>query len=117
MQTVDAAGYTWYWNHLVSFGVFVGLLYYLAYSLAKKKSDKVKHAALSAGICFVLLHLMWIVKGPWWVAPVATLAVGFIKEVIDRVNPKKKLFDWMDIVADLIGLGSVTLIYIFSFLL
>ena len=51
------------------------------------------------------------------IAPAATMFIGFVKEVIDRINPKKRLFDWMDIVADLIGLGSVTLIYIFSFLL
>ena len=117
LQYVDNGGYTWYFNHLLSFIISCGFLFYLIRCLKIKKKDKILHAVMSAGIVFVLLHLLWFFKWSWWIAPAAAMVVGFGKEIADKLNPKKKLFDWMDIVADLIGMGSVTLVYIFSFLL
>jgi hypothetical protein len=87
--------------------------------IKKKEMDKVKHYAISALFTLVLLNLIHIAdfKLPWWVAPLAVFILGVLKEVVDKINPKKRLFDTKDILADSLGIMLVTSVYIFSFLL
>jgi len=53
---------------------------------------------------------------PWWYAPLGALAVGIWKEFKDLFNPKKRLFDWWDLIADLAGISVIVWIYVFSFI-
>ena len=55
-------------------------------------------------IAFVGSHILW--ESLWLSIGLAILAgatAGFVKEILDKLNPKKKLFDPMDIVASAIG--------------
>lgn len=60
--------------------------------------DKLKHVVVSAIICVVLNLFL-----PWWVAAILILAIGVGKEVYDKVSGKGHP-EWMDLLADLIGI-------------
>ena len=94
----------------------VGALYYICYKIPTQ-IDKAEHASLSAAIVIVSLVILTLagVKSYWWVAPLIGLAAGFGKEIWDKLNPKKKLFDWKDILADVIGVSWITVVYFMSF--
>lgn len=106
-------------GHLLSFVIACGYVTYLSMLFNKQKKDKLLHSIISAAITFVLFNLFGLAKllTYWWIVPAVVLAIGVLKEFIDLCNKKKRLFDWFDILSDLIGITSITLVYIFSFLL
>ena len=114
-QTGD--GYTFFLGHVFSFVGITAYLYYLGFQFARKKVDKCLHAGISSLLTAALLTLFHFIGWPWWLSPVIVMVVGVGKEIADRLNKKKRLFDWMDIIADAMGTGSVALLYLFSVLL
>jgi hypothetical protein len=42
------------------------------------------------------------------------MILGFGKEIWDKLNLKKKKFDWMDILADAVGVVWVSAVYFIS---
>jgi hypothetical protein len=103
-------------DNLISLLVAIGAMYYICYREANQK-DKAAHAALSALTvlgALILLHMADL-KAYWWMAPVVGILMGFGKEIWDKINPKKRLFDWRDIGADMIGVVWITTVYFLSF--
>lgn len=109
--------YTFFLGHLISFLIMGSYLTWFTMQIGTGRKDKALHAGISSGLVIILLILFNFIAWPWWLSPVIVMAVGFGKEIVDRMNKKKQLFDWMDIVADLVGVGSVALLYLFSFVL
>jgi hypothetical protein len=64
-----------------------------------KHKDKIKHFAISAAIVFSCSLFM-----PLWVGVILALAIGFVKERLDKV------FDWYDIIADVAGITFAIII-------
>jgi len=116
LQFESASGHVFYLNHLISaFFTFCGGWAFF-YFLRKNMRDKAIHLAVCAAITFGCLHLFSFIDViAWWWAPIVAIVVGIAKEFFDL--KKKGLFDFVDIVADFIGIVTVTLIYICSFLL
>jgi hypothetical protein len=103
-------------DNLISLLVTIGAMYYICYREANQK-DKAAHAALSALIVLstlILLHLADL-KAYWWTAPVVGTIFGIGKEIWDKINPKKRLFDWRDVGADMVGVVWITTVYFLSF--
>jgi len=117
MQIVLPGGYTFFLGNLLSFLVIMPVLIWACLCINKKVFDKPLHMLVCGAGTFGLLHLFIFIRWGWWLAPMTIMLVGFTKEFLDLFNPKKKLFDWMDILADVAGCGSITLAYISSFLL
>jgi len=112
------SGHVLYVNHMISFVITCAYAIYPFRMLYLKKIDKFLHTIISLGIVFVLFHLFALIKildDFWWVCPAVAMLIGFGKEVIDKLNKKKQLFDWEDILADFLGVVAITLVYIFSF--
>ena len=82
-----------------------------------KKSDKFLHVAVSAILAIALIWLLPKFNAQWWIAPIMVFAVGLSKEIMDYFNPKKRKFDLMDLFADVVGNGTVSLVYLFSFVM
>ena len=103
-------------NNLLSFLVTVCALCYISY-MVNTQIDKAKHTLVSAAVIFISLTVLTLtgIKSFWWVAPIIGLTVGFGKELWDKLNPKKKKFDWFDILADVVGISWVLLVYLISF--
>jgi len=111
-----ANGSTFFLNNLVSivtFGVFV---FYFCIMINRKKYDKALHVFISTAATILLIWILGLFTY-WWIAPCVVFLAGVGKEIADKLNPKKKLFDWWDLLADLIGVGWVTVFYLFSFVL
>ena len=62
------------------------------------EKDKLLHILISA-----IIVTMFGMITPTWVAALATLCVGFAKEVYDKVSGKG-CFEWMDLVCDCVGI-------------
>lgn len=90
---------------------------YFGWAFSNKKYDKALHFSISAAMTFVLLTLSHYAEINWWWAPISVLIIGLFKEAYDRIWGKKHLFDFNDLVADAVGIGGITLPFIFSFLL
>lgn len=110
--------HVFYWNHLLSSlsMIFFGWILWIRY-LKRGRKDKAKHFMISAGLTFIALTILSLLELPWWISMLAVMAVGLGKEVADKLNPKKKLFDWEDVLADFLGMMSIETIYIFSFMM
>jgi hypothetical protein len=108
-------GYVFYLNHLISCIILFPALFWTCWILQKKQMDKVLHVIVSAGVALGLIWLLPLLNIPWWVGTITVFAIGIGKEILDYLNPKKKLFDPLDLVADLVGNLSVSLVYLFSF--
>lgn len=117
MLEFQSGDHVFYLNHLISFIASFGFMYYICYKIARGEIDKFLHSVVSSVITFIILHICYFASLPWFIAPLTSMFVGFSKEFADRFNPKKKIFDWEDIYADLIGTGAVTIVYVISFLL
>lgn len=117
LEFESASGHVFYLNHLISCIItfFGGWIFF--HFMKKKKHDKAAHLAISAIITFLLFNLFWLIKIWMWWSPITVLLIGIGKEVIDRINKKKRLFDLKDILADIAGIIPVSLIYLFSFVL
>ena len=117
MDFLSESGHTFYLGHFISAIVtfFGGWVFF--YYMKKKKRDKALHLAVSAAITYVLFHFCYLTKIWMWWAPFAALLIGVIKEFIDLLNKKKQLFDLEDLLADAVGVITVSLIYLFSFVL
>lgn len=61
-------------------------------------ADKLKHIVVSA-ILMVALNLIL----PTWVAALITLCIGIGKEIYDKVSGKG-CAEWLDLLADIIGI-------------
>ena len=118
LEFQTANGGVWCIDNLISFIVVLGYFFTMSWLYRKGKKDKVLHSAMSAVLTFVLLNLVAALNNSlWWLAPISILMVGLVKEIIDRLNKAKRLFDPRDLLADLLGVAMPTLVYIFSFLL
>ena len=109
-------GSVWLVGNLISLAITAAALYCLYYLINKQK-DKALHMAVSAIMTFLFLSVVCLAgfgQHWWWVAPVAVLMVGVGKEIWDKLNPKKKKFDWMDILADAVGVVWVSAVYFIS---
>jgi hypothetical protein len=62
------------------------------------EKDKLLHIVISS-IIMVICGLLF----PTWVAALATLCVGIIKEAYDKISGKG-YFEWMDLICDCIGI-------------
>ena len=73
--------------------------------------------AVSAVGTFLFLNVVCLAgygQRWWWVAPALAMILGFGKEIWDKLNLKKKKFDWMDILADAVGVVWVSAVYFIS---
>ena len=70
-------------------------------------TDKIAHFALSAFLCLAICRFL-----PIWIAVVAAVVVGVGKEIYDSKTGGK--FDWKDVIADLLGVISATVIQLLS---
>ena len=113
----SASGHIFYLNHLISFFITCLSGFIFFYLLNKKKRDKAIHLFVSGLITYLLFHFCYLVNIWMWWSPIIVLIIGIGKEVVDLFNKKKQLFDFKDIVADLVGILTVSLIYLFSFVL
>jgi len=109
-------GYEIFLNHLIS---FVFLATWLIWACRKfnvdSTRDKALHAAISFLLTFILVTIFNLIGWVWWIAPIIVMLIGLGKEVADLVNPKKRLFDKMDLVADAYGIVTIIIIYYVSF--
>lgn len=112
-----ASGQVFYLNHLISCLILLPAISWTWWIIQKKKRDKVLHVLISAGLVLVLIGLLSLFHIPWWVATLTVFVIGIGKEILDYFNPKKRLFDPMDLVADVVGNGAVSLVYLFSFVM
>jgi len=112
LQFKAASGHVFFLDNLIAFVIGTASMMYLCWMTVKKQYDKIFHCVLSALITFVIGYVLQIIGWPWWIAPIVALTIGFSKEMADKLNKKKQLFDWFDIVADVIGITSVTIPYL-----
>jgi hypothetical protein len=77
--------------------------------------DKALHTGISFLLTFVLITVFNFLGWAWWIAPIIVMLIGLGKEVADLLNPKKRLFDKMDLVADVYGIVTIMVIYYISF--
>lgn len=112
LQFKAASGHVFYLDNLIAFVCITSCLGYMGVMWGKKQNDKLLHCSISAGLTILLTLIFSKLGWLWFIAPAIVLAIGFGKEVIDRFNKKKLLFDWMDIVADTIGVASVAITYL-----
>jgi hypothetical protein len=115
LEFKDSSGYVFYLNHLISFCIMGPVLFWTCWLLQKRKIDKVLHITASASLVLLFIGLLPVLKIAWWISPIIVLAIGLGKEIWDYYNPKKRKFDPMDLIADLIGIGTVTIVYLISF--
>ena len=109
-------GSVWLVGNLISLAITAAALYCLYYLIYKQK-DKALHMAVSAVGTFLFLSVVCLAgygQRWWWTAPVLAMILGFGKEIWDKLNPKKKKFDWMDILADAVGVVWVSAVYFIS---
>lgn len=116
MEIQLADGYTFMVGNIPLFLSFVGGMIYLCYMINSKQLDKVAHFCVCTVATVGLLAVLWFLKASWWIAPAMVALVGLIKEVVDYLTPSKQKFDLRDLVADVIGLGWVTVFYAFLFI-
>lgn len=110
-------GYIFYGGNLLSFIILTAWLVYFCYMFNDLlKRDKAVHTSISffATILFIVLFNFMFV--PWWGAPILVFLIGLLKEILDRLNVKKRLFDLSDLLADVIGVTTVSLCYLFSWI-
>jgi hypothetical protein len=117
LQFTDAAGYTWYFNHLISFIVLtVALLWACKQELSGHK-DKFLHVSVSAGLTLLFIWLLPFIHIAWWFSSIIVLVIGACKELYDYYHPKTHTCDIKDFMADAIGVGAITIFYLCSFVL
>jgi hypothetical protein len=116
LEFKDSSGYVFYLNHLISCLILGPALFWTCW-LLNKKSDKFLHVAVSAVLSVAFIWLLPKFGAQWWIASIMVFAIGVAKEIIDYLNPKKRKFDLMDLFADLVGNGAVSLVYLFSFVM
>lgn len=111
------SGHIFYYGHLISFIALAAAMWYASY-IRLTHRDKYLHILVSSTLTIIFFTLLWALKiiNMWYIAPVCTLIIGIAKEIKDKLDKKKQLFDWKDIRADLIGVAWVTIGYIFSVL-
>lgn len=111
MQFDTGSGHIFMLDNLIAFIVFSGYIIWITIHNTPGKRDKIKHTLISSALTGIFLIPLALLK-VWWIAPILAIAIGVGKEIMDKLNPKKKLFDWMDIVADAIGIVAVVIPYI-----
>lgn len=116
LQFKDAAGYTWYFNHLISFIILGAIVLWSCAQTQLGKQDKFFHVLVSSVLSVIFLKIFLLIGVVWWWSPVVVMLIGIGKEVWDYLNPKKRKFDLMDLLADLLGIVAVSSVYIFSFI-
>ena len=79
--------------------------------------DKFLHVAVSAGLTLLFIWLLSFIHIAWWFAPIITLLIGISKEIYDYFHPKTHTCDIKDLMADALGIASVTIFYLCSFVL
>ena len=72
-----------------------------------KSADKILHILASFSIA-ALIYILIAASQKWYwatiIGAVISAIVCIVKEFYDKQNPKKHSFEWLDIVADAIGL-------------
>jgi hypothetical protein len=117
LQYIDGAGYTWYFNHLISSIVVMATLIWTCKQSMTGHKDKFMHVAVSAGLTLLFIRFLPFIHVVWWWSPIITLSIGIGKEIYDYFHPKTHTCDIKDFMADAIGVGSVTIVYLCSFVL
>lgn len=114
LQWKAESGHVLYLNHLFAFAAVMVFGTWVCWRINKREYDKVIHAAVCGAITLGGILVFNLMDWGWWIAPIVAMVIGFGKEIADRLNKKKQLFDWKDILADLYGAGVVTLFYLFA---
>lgn len=117
LQFTDGAGYTWYFNHLISFVALTAALLWACKQELTGHKDKFLHVGVSAGLTLLFIWLLPFIHVAWWWAPIITLLIGAGKEVWDYFHPKAHTCDLKDFMADAIGVGSIAIFYLCSFIM
>jgi Fe2+ transport system protein B len=117
LQFVDAGGYTWYINHLISFIVLTATLIWACKQSLTGHKDKFLHTAVSALITLIFIWFFNRMGINWWVSPIIALSIGVAKEIWDYFHPKTHTCDIKDLGADFIGVASVAVFYWCSFIM
>lgn len=103
-------------NILISIAMAVCGLIFLNY-LRNRQFDKCRHVIISALLTLVLIHVFLFLKVPTFTlyASLIAFVIGFIKELYDLIDGRRKFFDFGDLFANAIGIFSISLPYYFSF--
>jgi hypothetical protein len=117
LEVKDAAGYVWYFNHLISFVILSVIGFWASKQSLTGHPDKMLHTVASGTLTFIFLTLFSFIHVSWWIAPIVVFLVGVGKEVYDYFHPQKHTCDIKDLFADCMGIIAVTSVYIFSFLM
>jgi hypothetical protein len=117
LQYIDGAGYTWYFNHLISAIVVMATLIWTCKQGLSGHKDKFLHVVVSAGLTLLFIWLLPLIHVAWWFSAIIVLLIGAGKEVYDYFHPKTHTCDIKDFMADAIGVGSVIIFYLCSFIL
>jgi len=118
LQFETGSGHVFYLNHVISFVCIMGYAVWTMLKFGRGEKDKFLHITVSSILTFVGLTILELLQvSQWWWVPIGVIALGVLKEIIDRLNKKKQLFDWHDILSDLIGVMGIVSVYIFSFLM
>lgn len=117
LQFVDGSGYTWYFNHLISFIVLMGTFTWACKENLIGHKDKFFHYCVSFGITLLFVWLLPLIHIAWWWSPIIAITIGAAKEVYDYFHPKTHTCDIHDFIADALGVLAMTTLYLFSFVM
>jgi len=117
LQITDGSGYTWYFNHFISFIVLTAALLWACKQELTGHKDKFLHVGVSAGLTLLFIWLLPFIHVMWWWSPIFILLIGAGKECYDYYHPKMHTCDIKDFMADFIGVSAVTIFYFCSFIL
>lgn len=109
-----ASGHVFYLNTLIIFIAVVGAMGYLMTKFVSKQWDKILHLGVSILLAAVGCWICETIGWYWWIGAMAAWLVGLGKEIADKLNKKKKLFDKEDLLADSIGVAIILIWNIFS---
>lgn len=117
LQYTFSDGHVLYLNNFIGFIAIAGLMVYICAMFNSKRIDKALHSGISAGLTILSIWILTVVGWPWWVGPIVVFLIGLGKEIVDRLNTKKRLFDPYDLMADIVGTISITVGYVFGWVL
>jgi hypothetical protein len=70
---------------------------------------------VSAGLTFFFICIFSWIHIAWWISPIIVFIIGLGKEVYDYFHPKTHTCDIKDLLADCVGIATVSIVYFLSF--